>query len=305
MPPFSRFTDYFLAAAKYGSFHKAAEALYISVSAVHRQIKLGEEMLDVQLFERLPNGLRLTAAGELFYDNLKRWEKEFAQLRLQFDEMKGLRRGTVQMGIIEALGDGGFLLPIIRQLKLTYPWLDIELNISSSTQITAQIMHADIDFGLILEPALHPDLEVLAFVELPVGIAVAATHPLANARKPLSLAQFADDCHIMPRAPLTIAERVEALYAHARLTPQSTIACNDIRMILNLVHAGVGVAVLSGIDIYHALNHHDVAFLALKDRSLHPITVALCCAPKRQLSKAAQVYIHAISAAMEKMKRTI
>lgn len=68
--PFSRFSEYFLMVAKTGNLRKAADQLFISVSAVHRQIALAEEQLGVPLFERMPTGLKMTLAGELLYADL-------------------------------------------------------------------------------------------------------------------------------------------------------------------------------------------------------------------------------------------
>jgi len=104
--PFSRFAEYFLVVAETENLHKAAEQLFISVSAVHRQIALAEEQLDIALFERLPNGLKLTLAGELLYSDLLRWKKEFQQTRIRFDEIQGLKRGSIELGLISALSDG-------------------------------------------------------------------------------------------------------------------------------------------------------------------------------------------------------
>ena len=103
---FSRFSDYFTAVAKTGSLRKAADQLYISVSAVHRQIALAEEEFGIDLFERLPNGLKLTLAGEMLYADLIKWQKEFQQTRNRFDEIQGLSRGTIDCGMISALSDG-------------------------------------------------------------------------------------------------------------------------------------------------------------------------------------------------------
>ncbi|PWF33505.1 LysR family transcriptional regulator, partial [Yersinia pestis] len=104
--PFSRFSEYFIAVAKTGSLRKAADQLFISVSAVHRQIALAEEELGIMLFERLPNGLKLTLAGELLYADVIKWQKEFQQTRIRFDEIQGLTRGTIEFGLISALNDG-------------------------------------------------------------------------------------------------------------------------------------------------------------------------------------------------------
>ncbi|RYF67418.1 MAG: LysR family transcriptional regulator, partial [Comamonadaceae bacterium] len=52
--------------ARVGSIRQAAERLHVAPSAVNRRIQDIEEELGTPLFERLPRGMRLTAAGELF-----------------------------------------------------------------------------------------------------------------------------------------------------------------------------------------------------------------------------------------------
>ena len=84
MSPFSRFAHYFIAVARCGSLRRAAEQLHISASAINRQILQAEEAFGTPLFERLPEGLRMTTAGELLYDNLLRWQKEFRQTCLLY-----------------------------------------------------------------------------------------------------------------------------------------------------------------------------------------------------------------------------
>ena len=72
---FSRFTLYFDAVVRAGSIRRASERLHISPSAIDRHILLMEENLGVQLFERLPQGLRLTAAGEVLVTHVQRWRR--------------------------------------------------------------------------------------------------------------------------------------------------------------------------------------------------------------------------------------
>lgn len=61
----------FLRVADAGSFNKAAEASYITPTAVIKQINLLEESLDVKLFQRTHRGLKLTKAGESLYKDTK------------------------------------------------------------------------------------------------------------------------------------------------------------------------------------------------------------------------------------------
>ncbi|HUD88673.1 MAG TPA: LysR family transcriptional regulator, partial [Xanthobacteraceae bacterium] len=63
-PP--RLLTYVDAVARHGSIRKAADALNVASSALNRQILDLESDLGSALFERLPRGVRLTAAGEVF-----------------------------------------------------------------------------------------------------------------------------------------------------------------------------------------------------------------------------------------------
>lgn len=57
----------FVCAADCGSFTKAAEKLYLSPTAVMKQINALESHLQLQLISRTNQGIRLTAAGESIY----------------------------------------------------------------------------------------------------------------------------------------------------------------------------------------------------------------------------------------------
>src|SRR5476649_2004153 len=68
----TRFLRYVDAVARAGSIRRAAERLHLASSAVNRRILDLEEELGAPIFERLPRGVRLTAAGELFVAYVRR-----------------------------------------------------------------------------------------------------------------------------------------------------------------------------------------------------------------------------------------
>lgn len=68
---YNHMLDTFLAVADCGSFTKAAAHLYISPTAVMKQMNALENHLDVKLVERTPSGVRLTAAGTVIYRDAK------------------------------------------------------------------------------------------------------------------------------------------------------------------------------------------------------------------------------------------
>ena len=63
--------DTFLRVAEAGSFNRAAEELFVSTTAVIKQINLLERDLDVKLFVRTHRGLALTEAGKSLYGDAK------------------------------------------------------------------------------------------------------------------------------------------------------------------------------------------------------------------------------------------
>ena len=68
---YNHLLDTFLAVADCGSFTKASERLYISATAVMKQMNSLEKHLALKLVERTPNGARLTPAGEVIYRDAK------------------------------------------------------------------------------------------------------------------------------------------------------------------------------------------------------------------------------------------
>ncbi|HDH0696623.1 TPA: LysR family hpxDE operon transcriptional regulator HpxR [Klebsiella aerogenes] len=300
MSPFSRFAHYFMEVARSGSLRRAAEKLHISASAINRQILQAETSFGTPLFERLPEGLRMTTAGELLYDNLLRWQKEFRVTQQKFDELQGLKRGTVNVGMVQALAEGSFaaaLAEIINQ----YEWLELVLQVADSQSISDRVRQADVDFGLILDPEGQAGLNVLAFIEMEVGVVLPPAHPFAAASA-ISLGELSDERHILPGAPLMVHDRVAMLYRHYDFSPPNTVSCNDIRLIKSLVLKGGGVTVLSLLDVQDEVNNGSLAFVPLRNKLLRPLTLALCTAPSRQLSRPAQMAIQKLTLVMEEMR---
>ena len=89
----------------------------------------------------------------------------------------------------------------------------------------------------------------------------------------------------MPGAPLIVHERVALLYRHHDFAPENTISCNDIRLIKSLVLRGSGVTLLSLLDVLDEVQRGQLAFISLRSTLLRPLTLALCTAPSRQLSR--------------------
>lgn len=68
---YNHMLDTFIAVADCGSFTKASQQLYISPTAIMKQMNALENHLELKLIERTPSGVQLTSSGEIIYRNSK------------------------------------------------------------------------------------------------------------------------------------------------------------------------------------------------------------------------------------------
>ena len=126
--PHLAFFQGFEAAARTLSFTKAAEELFITQSAVSRQIKALEDHLGLKLFERRPRSLTLTENGQALYriatDVLDR-------LQAATDRLKAETRAR-QLSITTTTGFASlWLIPRLKRFTSLHP--DIDVRISATT----------------------------------------------------------------------------------------------------------------------------------------------------------------------------
>jgi DNA-binding transcriptional LysR family regulator len=82
--------------ARTGSIRKA-EDMNITSSALNRRIQRFEEEFGSKIFERLPRGVRLNAAGELLIQHYRAQLSDLARVQSQVVDMSGARRGHVSI----------------------------------------------------------------------------------------------------------------------------------------------------------------------------------------------------------------
>jgi DNA-binding transcriptional LysR family regulator len=231
-PP--RIFSYVDAVAHHGSIRRAAEALHVASSALNRRILDLEEELGTTLFERLPRGVRLTAAGELFVDYVRRNLSALELVGSQIEHLRGLVRGQVRVAAAESLA--GDLLPrAIGEFQSSHPGVRFQVRISVPGDMLAALMGDTVDLMLTHETPAHPDASVLASVAHPFCAVMARDHPLAKRRAlrlrdcfayPVALAdQSLAGRALIERAlakssfhfePALVSNSVEAMKAYAR-----------------------------------------------------------------------------------------
>jgi DNA-binding transcriptional LysR family regulator len=292
MPAFSRFLRYFMAVGRLGSIRKAADELNVSASAIDRQILNVEADIGMPLFERLPTGLRLTAAGEILMAAGGRWQKGLIDVRAQIEDLRGLKRGHVDIAIIDALTKG-YIPATLAAIQTRYPGITIGVRVVENAAVRRLIVAGEVDFGISFEPQTLRDLTVMAFAEVVLGFVAPAGHPFC--REPE--ARFSTCIGtpvIVPARPLAVAQQVAVLEGTHRVALDRKATSDNIQMITSLVKQGVGIGMLTSLDVLTEVERGELAFTRISDPALRPMTLALCTASARSTSYAAEIVLSEI-----------
>lgn len=180
-----RHLRYFLAVAEELHFARAAERLHIEQSPLSRAIKELEEELGVVLFARTTRSTRLTRAGALFLDHVRR---VFAALEQARDSVKAAANGFYgQLRV--ALSDGitpSHLPAVLALCRQEEPEVEIRFfEVPLSQQIKG--LHDDLyDVGFAQFDEVGDGITATPVWSDPIMVAVPARHPLlAHKRIPL------------------------------------------------------------------------------------------------------------------------
>ncbi|RKL57691.1 LysR family transcriptional regulator, partial [Acinetobacter baumannii] len=125
--------QYFIKIVEEGSFTAASEKLFIAQSALSRQMKLLEEEIDFQLFDRTDKRVKLTAAGEVFYKKIK---DNLLYLNEIIDLSKSVSEGKnrqIKLAHSSSIVVDNTKVQILKEVSLTQQ-LSFEINTLSSEQ---------------------------------------------------------------------------------------------------------------------------------------------------------------------------
>jgi LysR family transcriptional regulator, glycine cleavage system transcriptional activator len=159
--PFLNGVRAFEAAARTGSFARAADELHVSPAAISRLVHLLEERIGAALFERKANRLAPTAAGRAYQAGLTPLFDTLANLTAQVSAMAGARVLTVGVGPTFAVR---WLIPRLAEFQKVAPEVEVRFATGGmaapfSDDWTCGITLGDGDWpGLVSERLFAADL---------------------------------------------------------------------------------------------------------------------------------------------------
>jgi DNA-binding transcriptional LysR family regulator len=217
---------YIDAVAHHGSIRKAAEALHVASSAVNRRVLALESEIGFPLFERLPRGVRATAAGEMFLVYVRRSLKELRQLEAQIDGLRGLARGHVRVAVAESVTTR--LLPdAVANYQLHHPGIGFSVTVDGPERLHQLLLQDSVDLIFTHAPTRDRRIEVLASAAQPLCAMVSPEHPLAT-RKTVRLHDCVAYPIAMPDGTLAARDYLDAALRRASIALEPALISNSV-----------------------------------------------------------------------------
>jgi len=237
----------FLSIAERGSFQRAASHLNLSQTAISHRMRKLEEDLGVKLFARTTREVTLTRAG---IDFLPKAKKAIAELEQSFDDLKqqgAKRRERLDIACLPVLAVN-FLPPILSKFDKSEPRVQVRIFETPSAAVAELVQSGEVEFGLSVAQTNRWDLEVETVSASPLVLTCPSRHALAKKRS-VGWAELRNLPLIRVGSKTAIRPMIDDALNAARMTLNWQYEVQHVETAVNLVEAGLGYAIVPGIDV--------------------------------------------------------
>jgi DNA-binding transcriptional LysR family regulator len=179
-----RHLRYFVAVGEEQHYGRAARRLGVAQPALSRQIQDLEADVGFKLFERLPRGVKLSAAGKLFLQDARRILQEVNEAAGRAGRVARGLSGTLRVGFAENASWRGVVPDSFRQFREQQPDAELHLQPSASLEQLEAIRSGRLDAGFVnFMPKSDPELDQLPVAIQHVELAAPKRHALTKLKK--------------------------------------------------------------------------------------------------------------------------
>lgn len=227
---------YFMEVAETLNISRAAERLGITQPSLSSAIKRLESSIGVDLLVRSRTGVQLTKAGKELVAKGRLLILSWEQLRSEVGKRKNEVSGEYIIGCHPSVGLYT-LTHFLGSLMQTHPDLEINLVHDLSRKITEGVISFEIDFGIVVNPFMHPDLVIkeLCTDQVQLWISKDAS-PTQDIRS--------EDAVLICDRNLHQAQTLLTDLQKKKLSFKRVIHSSNLEVIANLTAAGVGIGIL-------------------------------------------------------------
>jgi LysR family transcriptional regulator, nitrogen assimilation regulatory protein len=300
---------YFAAIVEHGNMTRAAEALHVAQPALSQQLANLEGELRGRLFERGPQGMRVTAAGEIVFRHARTLLRQIDDMRAAIDHEMARPSGRVALGVP---GSTARMLSVPLLTALSgYPDILVELVERPSAELVGLVAQGALDLAIAVDaqPMRGITLTPLYYERLYVvqrygrgaraGRGAAGRGQQAEPSS-ITLAELAAQPLLLPSPPSTIRSRIESALLAAHLPYRLAAEVGATDLLIRLAAAGIGVTALPWSALAEDIAQRRITARVLNDALLQR-ELSLCLPAGVPLSAAAEVVRVAMLAQLQRL----
>ena len=255
----------FIVVAEELHFGRAATRLKVSQPALSRRIRLLEEQLGAELFDRGKQPIRLTAAGSAFFEDAQLALHHSARALEQGRRAARGELGHLSLGAI-SWANNAIVPDALRAFHGRAPDVSFDLYTTSPNAQVEGLHKRRLDVGFSAFARWMkdgPGLRVEPLLEEPMVALIPQDHPLAT-RPHVSLAELANERLVVLADSVTpgLVDKQVSIFHERGLSPANIQDTHDPWALHTLVAAGIGVSL--HMASFSNVRHRGVAFVPLE-----------------------------------------
>ena len=239
---------YLVAVADHRHFGKAAAACYVSQPTLSAQLKKLERELGVELIERNPRQIMVTATGERVVAHARTMLREADTINEIAQRSQDPEGGSVRMGLIPTVAP--YLLPhVVPDLHRRFPNLELLLAEEKTEVALAQLRDGRLDVVVLALPVNDDQLhQELLFAEEFV-LAVPTGHPLASSDEPVDASVLADEPVLLLEEGHCLRDQALDVCRLVGASERDGFRATSLETLRQMVAAGVAVTLLPELAV--------------------------------------------------------
>ncbi|WP_137156663.1 LysR family transcriptional regulator [Rhizobium sp. FKL33] len=289
--------------ARCGSIRKAADRLNVASSAINRQILALEEELGAQIFERLPRGLRLTAAGELCIEHIRDVLKNYEKLEGRIRGLKMPQAGKVS--IVTTVGLAAGPLPELMARFITeHPRVRVSLRNDGGSTTINPVIAGEVDLGLGFNIPATPGIRTLANFDIPIGVVLPPGHRLAENER-VSLIDVVQERLVLALPGTSLRDMINLILAPLPLPIEPALETNSSEMLKEIVRHGKALTLLNPLDVLAECRRGELIYRPLADPYVRHQPMKLFARARASLDAAASLFVEFLLGELVEMVREV
>ena len=258
--------EIFKAVAQCGRVTAAAELLFISQPAASMALSELEKHLG-PLFDRHQGAsMTLNDAGRALLPMACELVDRAKEIEQQFVNGNCYEQGVLKISASSTVGNN--LMPrILGDFSREFPKIRTELTIDNTRNIVNRLVAMDIDMAVVEGTCLHPDIDVHTWRDDELVIVAHPDHPLAG-RESVELEELKNENWILRESGSGTRELFDEVIAAQLGNPKILMSLNRAEAIKQAVADGLGVACISRLAVWRAVNAGLLSIVNVRDLSL-------------------------------------